>query len=94
MVRQERACPQPAKLTNLRKLTLESTEINILGHIVVPKLEELELLFLSRSIQEASHRRAQSVQFTSHTTFCAACLKNNECARPRCWSQDDARNVS
>ena len=37
--------PAPAKLANLRKLTLDSTEINILGHIVVPKLEELEVRF-------------------------------------------------
>jgi len=37
--------PAPAKLTNLLKLTLDSTEINILGHIVAPKLEELDIRF-------------------------------------------------
>ena len=58
--------PEPAKLPNLRKLTLESTEINILGHIIVPKLEELELLF-SR-VPYKKQVTAALKSFNSHLT--------------------------
>jgi len=54
--------PGPAKLTNLRKLTLESTENNTFRHIAHPKLEELELRF-----SRVPYKKQVSAAFKSFT---------------------------